>query len=368
MKKISRQYRWLIAIAALILSAIILATFQRPNLQLANGKKPAMLTIVPVSVIKKPLYVERTGLVEKSASIPVNADFTGLISELYVKEGQAVKTGDPLFTLKATEDSVIETTVSQPLAPSADAQESYENAQKKVTRLQKLYEIGGVSRREFEAAAASLQEAKENLNNPNSTQLTKTNGIAKNSSVTVTAPTSGIVTGLSSTDGGNVQAGQKLLSLGSGQEVEVVVHLSQNDLYLINLGAPTTVTAAQQTISGQIARIYPQIEAEQAPYFLAYIKLAENPANLLQAGMTVTAHIGAGQSTNASAIPTTAIYHTTQGQPFLYLSVDGKALLQQITLGETSGELTELTSSLPERSLIINGDIGNLKPGDDVAF
>ncbi len=368
MKKISRQYRWLIAVAVFILLAIIVIAVRHQNLQLASGKKPAALTIVPISVITKPLYIERTGLVEKSASIPVNADFTGLISELYVKEGQAVKTGDPLFTLKATEYSVVEATVSQPLAPSADAQENYENAQKKVNRLQKLYEIGGVSRREFEAANASLQEAKEALDNPNSTPVTRTSGIAKNSVVTVTASTSGIVTGLSSTDGSNVQAGQKLLSLGSGQEVEVVVHLSQNDLYLINLGAPATINAAEQTISGQVSRIYPQIEAEQAPYFLAYIKLAENPANLLQTGMTVTAHIGAGQSTNASAIPTTAIYHTTQGQPFLYLSVNGKALLQQITLGETSGELTELTSSLPERSLIINGDIGNLKPGDDVAF
>lgn len=367
-----QQHRHLLlAAGAALLTAFVLLFNRYQTSIVSNSNQLQSIQAVAIGKMTKPFVLTRNGAVEKAAFIPVTADFTGLLTDLYVKEGETVSAGQKIGVLKATEDTLTEVSAApqQSAAPSANAQTAYENAQKEVSRLKQLYEIGGVSRKQFEAATARLQTAQEALDNPQPGAAQAVAGITKGTAVTITAPTSGIIMGLSAVEGGNVQAGQKLLSLGSGQEVEVVVRLSQSDLYLVHLGTPVTVGTAQQTVTGQVAKIYPQIEADQASAFLAHIKLAGNPDGFLQTGMTTTVQfVDIAQTSEVPAIPTKTIHRNKDGKSFLYLSVNGKAVLQEISLGASNDDWTELTSALPEQSLILVGNTSNLKPGDDVAI
>ena len=367
-----QQHRYLpLAAGVALLTAFILLFNRYQPANVNNAKQVQAIQTVSLGKMSRPFVLTRSGAVEKAAFIPVTADFTGLLTDLYVKEGETVSAGQKIGVLKATEDAPAETAAApqQSTAPSVDAQATYDNAQKEVSRLKQLYEIGGVSRKQFEAANARLQEAQAALDNPQPSAAQSSAGIAKGTSITINAPTSGIIMGLSVAEGSNVQAGQKLLSLGSGQDIEVVVRLSQNDLYLVHLGTPVTVSTAQQTVTGQVAKIYPQIEADQASAFLAHIKLAGNPGGFLQTGMTATVQfVDIAQAAEVPAVPTQAIHRDKEGKSFLYLSVNGKVVLQEVSLGESKDDWTELTSGLPEQSIILVGNTSNLKPGDDIAI
>jgi len=366
LKKFIQQYRIVIALTAFLFTVALLlaASYNRLPFALWTQRimpqTPISLTAVPLGTINKSIKIARTGSIENSISVPVNSDFSGLLSEIYVTEGQAVKAGQPLFKLEASS----EPTVTQTTGDSQQAQANYDNALKEFNRYQKLFEIGGIPRRQLETATARLQEAKESLANAQNT--TQSSNAAINGSATISAPISGIVTGLSASSGKAVQAGQQLLSLGSGQEVEAVVHLNQNDLYLVHLGTPATIEASQQTIAGQVSRIYPQVEADQISAFLAHIKLTNNPDGLLKSGMPVTIRIDTGKSSTVPTVPASSIFQDAQGRYYIYLAADGKAKVQQISIGETIGDSTEITSDLPQQSMVITSNINDIKNGDAI--
>jgi RND family efflux transporter MFP subunit len=189
-----------------------------------------------------------------------------------------------------------------------------------------------------------------------------------NGSATINAPTSGVVTGISAVPNKTVQVGQQLLALGSGQEVEAVIQLNQNDLYLVHLGSSATIEIAQQTIVGQVSRIYPQVEANQSPSFLAHLKLTNVSTGLLKPGMTVNTSIVTGKTSMVPAVPTTSIFQDDQDRTFIYLAVGNKAKLQQVAIGATIGDLTEITTELPPGSLVITGNLADIKDGHAITI
>lgn len=361
-KMMTGKYRIIVVLSALAcLVAILLAAgYKRFPFTLTRdvSHRPVYLAVEPLGTVNKPLCITRTGSTENSASVPVNAGFSGLLSEIYVKNGQVVKAGQPLMVIQVSSEPA----ASQAAESTPQTQADYDNALKEYNRYQKLFEIGAISRRQLDIAAARLQEAKER---PAKTR-SSSSGAPVNGPVTISAPTDGIVTGLTTAPGKAVQAGQQLLSLGSGQEVEVVVGLSQNDLYLVHLGTPAAIEAAQQTITGQVSRIYPQVEASQTPSFLAHIKLIDNPAGFLKPGMSVNVRIDTGRLAVVPAVPTVSIFQDGLGRNFVYLAINGKALIHQINIGETIGDFTEITSDLPEQSLVVTSNLESLKDGDDI--
>jgi membrane fusion protein (multidrug efflux system) len=366
LKKLIQQYRIVTITVLFFLVALLFAASY--NLipfaswtQQTKPQTPVTLTAVPLGTINKPVQIARKGSIENAVSVPVNADFSGVLSEIYVTEGQAVKTGQPLFKLQASSEAP---TVHENTGASPQVQANYDNALKEVDRLQKLFELGAIPRRQLDIATAHLQEAKENLTNAQS--ASESPNAAVNGTATINAPTGGIVTGLSVSSGKTVQAGQQLLSLGSGQEVEAVVSLNQNDLYLVHLGTPATIEVSQQTVAGQVTRIYPQVEADQIASFLAHVKLTTNPDGLLKSGMSVMIRIDTGKSSTVPAVPTASIFQDDQGRNFIYLADNGKATIQQITLGQAIGDFTEITSDLPQQSMVITSNTNEIKDGDAI--
>lgn len=360
MKKISPQHRMLVAITALILilALLLAANHKLPVAVWTQNILPrAMvnLTAVPVGTINKPISITRTGSIENSTTVPIHAGFSGQLSEIYVTEGQAVKAGQPLLKLQISSNQA--TGISQ-------AKVNYDNALKEFNRLQKLYEIGAIPRRQFELATTQLQEAKERL--ASSQNTIQSSSTTVNGSATINAPIGGIVTGLSTAPGKSVLAEQQLLALGSGQEVEVIVQLDQENLYLVPLGSAATIETKQQTIVGQVSRIYPKIEANQITAFLAHITLSNNPSGLLKSGMSVPVRIDTGKTAIMPAVPKLSIFQDNRGRNFIYLATRGKAVLQKISIGETIGDFTEITSSLPQQSMVITSNINDIKDGDTV--
>lgn len=258
-----KKYRLPVALAALVL-VIALVAASRGDF----GAKPvspppaAEETAVPAAGMDKPPGILRAGKVEKPFALPVTSGYSGRILELYVTEGAAVKSGQPLYKMEQ---------------PPATGGYSYEQARKDYERLQKLYEKGAVPRRQVEIAAANVKSLEQAGSSTVST--------------TIIAPVDGIIADLAASAGSAVQAGQQILAIGGGQKIAIVIPLNQNELNSVPLGSPVDIEAAGQILKGRVTGIYPEAQGNRVPLFKAHIKLDNPPDGLLQEGASVNVRI-----------------------------------------------------------------------------
>lgn len=353
--------------AAVLLAAVVLATLLAsgrlgPSFLVPLPRGPAKVTVAPVSLMDKETPLTLAGAVEDSHAASVTVQLAGRVSELYVKNGQVVKAGQPLAKIEGSGGAA-------PAGPAdagspAGAQAAYDSALKDYSRYQKLYDQGAVARRQLEAAAARLQTAREALaGNPAAGQGAQPSGPYE-----LTAPIGGTVTGLTAAVGAAVRTGEQLIVLQNAGEVRIVAHLAQKDLYLVRTGTAARITVADtpgRVFAGRVEAIYPEAGAAQ-PTFRANIVL-DGAGGLLKAGMAATVSFSTGQGAVVRAVPARAVVRE-QGLAILYLAIDGKTVRQQVTTGAISGDYIEITSDLPLGTLVVTGGAAGLKDGDLIEF
>lgn len=339
---------------------------------------PATVTTAPVSIINKEAALILPGTVQSRQAVIISAEISGHLSEVNVIEGQQVQAGQLLAHIEGSAASAGIETAANPIPASQNegsrqqAQANYDNIAKEYDRYQKLYQVGGIARRQFEDVSARLQAALEALSSIQDTQDTTSSTSSSSTrlpgSANLTAPISGKVTGLAAANGKTVQTGQQLMVLDTGGDVRVVVHLEQKDLYLVSSGTLAEIVvndSAPQSLTGQVEAIYPVVGTD-TPSFLAHIRV-NNTNGLLKAELPVQVQLKTGNSVPVRAVPLSAVFQD-QELNYLYLAIDGKAVRQQVDVGTTINDFVEITSSLPEQALIITSGINNLKDGDAVAL
>jgi len=381
LKTFFQQHRIAIPVVAfLVFSSLLLSAYNiLPFARWAKHIAPQMtvrVTAVPLTATNKSVQILRTGTVESPKSAPVHAEFSGLISEVYVTEGQPVKTDQPLVKIlrSAGPSSGREriNTVPEPQAQTITvdpmAQTTYDNALKEYNRFQKLYEQNAIAKRQLENAANRLQAAEDNLTAVQTATPVQASAnsapVATNATI-ISAPNPGTVVGLAAAPGKTVSLGQPLMILDVGQ-VQVIIHIEQKDLYFLHPGTPATIEIANQSIPGQVANIFPEVGENNLPSFRTYINIPNNIGGLLKAGMSANVHIDTGKSAAVQTVPAAAVLQDEQGVHYLYLADNGKAIRKEVSIGDTIANAIEITSPLPEGSLIITSNINDLHDGDNI--
>jgi len=377
MKKFFLQYSTTVGLTAILLLVILMLAARygllplTPWTQYFAAQTPVNVTVVPIGTMNKSVPIVGTGSIESPTSVPITSEFSGRISEVYVAEGQAVKAGQPLVKLFGSAEpstgSAINPPANQNPGKSPQAQTNYDNALKEYNRDQKLYEQGAIPRRQVDNSAARLQALQESVTNAQDTVHSPPTTAMSNGFATISASINGTVTSLSAAVEKAVQTGQQLMVLDSG-EVQVVIPIEQNDLYLVHLGTPATIEVSGQTMLGQVVSIYPELGINNIPSFRTHIKVTNDTGGLLKIGMSVTVHINTGKSATVLVIPRTAVFQDDQGLNYIYLADKGKAIRQQISPGEPIGDLMEMTATLPEQAMVITSSVNDIKNGDAIVI
>ena len=269
-----QQNRKFVACAALVAIGLFLLTTRYPSSP--ESTIPPVTSVLPADADKNKSEIIRTGVIENATLLPVNSGFAGKIVEVYVKNGQPVQVGQALFKLEYSMSAA--TKANDPTgAKKVDSE-----------RLKKLYEQGIISRREWEnATGVPAPTPKSEGASPSPATSPERIAFA-----TANAPIAGIVTGLAVNAENTVQADQRILSIGSGNKLEAVVSLAQDELYKVSLGAPAVIEVAGQTFPSAVISILPELKENQVVAFQARIPIEGADANeALQAGMSATIHI-----------------------------------------------------------------------------
>jgi len=288
----------------------------------------------------------------------VNALVGGIVRDVSVELGAAVRRGEPLAVI-----------VSSDLA---DAQMKYvsmramlEADHQKLERTQKLVALGSASRQELEEVTAlhtghetEVAAARQRLLllGLSSDRLDRLQNAAQVvSEVTVPSPADGLVITRSVNPGQVVNSGQELFVVTDLGTVWVIGDLYERDFPRVRVGSQATVTvpsAPDGKMQGRVAYIDPRVDPGTRT---AKVRVeVSNRSGDLRLGMFVTVAFQTNATEHVTVVPPAAV-QTIGDRSVVYVPADsdeGKFVERLVKLGARSGEFVQV--------------LEGLKPGDKV--
>ena len=304
---------------------------------------------------------------------------------VYVETGDAVTAGQALcaLDLASTLSSYNAANISY-----ASAAQSYQDqaaifdrqialAEKNVSDLKALFEIGAASQLEIDQAELSLQTA---LAQRNSTLAQLEAGMQSYKSNVeqlaavlehvdakgnVIAPISGTLISLSASEGGFISASAPVAVIDGVDRMEVAVSVSEAlvpklsrgdevDLSISSLGVQTVGTIKSIDLAASM----------QTKLYNVTVSINEDVAGLLS-GLVADVSFRTDTSANTIVIPTEAIL-TSNGVQYVFVVENEAARYVEIGAGLTGNGITEVTSGLKAGDMLVTVGQAYLSDGDPV--
>jgi multidrug efflux system membrane fusion protein len=341
-------------------SVLFLAACKRQDRnQSGVPRKKPVVPVVVAEVIRKdmPITVRAIGRVTSPATVSVKPQVTGTISEVHFTDGQAVKTGDPLFTI---DKRPFEVALEQARASLAEAQTKADNAREQAQRYATLGKAGTVSKEQaadFDVAARAALSAVQ-------VATAAVKGAALQLEYcSIRTPIDG-------------RAGKALVTAGN------VVTANQTDLAIVNQLAPVEVTFSvaeqqltqvqrgmaegkpkvtartsgidRQTAEGELVFVDNNVKAATGTIEL---KAAfKNEPQVLWPGQFVGLRVEVGIDKNAVVAPAAAV-QDGQDSAFVFVITSNKtAEMRKVVLERTANDESVIRSGLEGgENVVIDG-------------
>ena len=278
--------------------------------------------------------VSAVGSVLANESVMIRPEIAGRITAIHFSEGEAVKKGDPLVTIDATELR----------AQRAESAAAVKLNQLSFNRAAELVQKKLVSQQDYDQAQANLSaaQAKQALNQA---QLDKTD---------IRVPFDGIVGLRRVSPGDYVQPAQDIVNLEDIASVKL--DFSIPETYLAQVQEQQTVEVhvdsfPDSVFTGTIYAIAPRIDENTRT-----VQIRARIPNLdkkLRPGMFARVNLVLQSRPNALLVPEQAL--VPQGNDrFVYRVVEGKAVMTKVTIGQRTetGEV-EIREGLNTGDMIV---------------
>ena len=187
--------------------------------------------------------------------VPVAADVSGLVSDVFVHDNQVVKQGDPLFRI---DQKRFELALQQAKAEVASRQATLDQNKRDLARSKALTSVVVTAQKveqdqqTVDVSTAALDQANANLN------IAKLN-LERS---TVTAPVNGIVTNFGLLPGKYVNAGAPILAIIDSDTFRVEGYFEETKLRGVHVGDKATVRLLgdSRILTGHVESIASGIE------------------------------------------------------------------------------------------------------------
>lgn len=261
-----------------------------------------------------------------------------------------------------------------------DAKVNADTARAIYERRHALYEKGGISAKDLEAAQLALTTAEHQLKlaestanlraatiNPNDTAVAETRikeaeqRIAtldtQLSYATVHAPFTGIVTDQFQFRGEYAAAGAKLVTIADTSEVIIKAPFADTVATQIKVGAAATIKPAdapEETLTGRVSLISQSSDAANRTVEV-WVNLA-NPRGKLRSGGAAEVSFATQNVANAIVIPATAVtLDASNAAKGTVMVIDAKSIAHEtkVTVGIRTGDLLQITSGLKGDEMVV---------------
>ena len=355
--------------------------------------------IVPVSAVTRQDIVQTvvaSGQVQTPFRISVSSQITGSVVDVPAAEGQQVKAGELLIQLSYDEAQaavgLAEGSAAQARAKlnqltgvaARSAAETLRQARATALNSRKTYERAATLRNKGFGTMPVLDQARQALdvaesqvsaaevqaatNKPGGadylvaeTQLAQAEASLQSARVRQTytairAPRDGLLIAVSVQKGDVVQPGKTLMSLSPAGETQLLVRIDEQNLSLLHIGEPATVSAdafPKQTFPAVVTYITPAIDPVRGS---VDVKLTvANPPDYLRQDMTVSIEIEVARHTNAIVVANTTLHDLRSAKPWVSVVADGKAQHRDVTIGAVGDTTVEILTGLTVGDQVVAG-------------
>jgi HlyD family secretion protein len=381
-----------------IISAVALILIFYGIHMLTRGKLPIRVAAASIGSLVK--TSSTNGKVEPQFDFEAHAPYPGIISKLYVHEGQKVPAG---MLLLAMDDTQAQSQAATALAALKGAQAAWQAAQRGGTAeerlsltgelqkavidrdqaqhdydsLVKLEATGSASQAEVSGAkerldadnasvqnlqqrqtsrydTADLAHAKANLDDAQAVYAAAQDALSQ---AIVHAPVAGTVYSLPVTQTEFVQQGELLLAMADLSKLQVVAYFDEPEIGDLAVGQPATIVwdaRPNEVWHGHITRLPSTIVSYGTSRNVGEVRVSiDDPDGTLLPDTNVRVTITVSSQSNVLTVPHDAL-HFEQGSSYVYRIERGTLRRVAVTVGRVN--LTDVQ--------IVNG----LKVGDQVAL
>lgn len=329
----------------------------------------APVKVAPVEIRDMPVIEHTIGTVVANSTVQINARVNGQLTKAFFKEGQMVKTGDPLFEIDP-----------RPYQAAYDnAVASMVTAKAKIDRYNRLKAQNAVAGQDVDDAQAAYLEAKANvksarLNLEYTTIRSPVNGktgailIMPGNMVSSTSSSSS-----SSTTNG-ISTANPLVTINEIQPVKISLSLPQSDLPRIQaqMARPGGLTFTMNLHDARAADIQVPVTfvSNAVAGTTGTIELRATYANTdmaLVPGQLVDTTVMLSEIPHATLVPRDAVNTGPDGQ-FVYVVKDGVADQRPVQLEFDDGVNDAVSGDLKAGDLVVTDGQLRVLPGAKVSI
>jgi RND family efflux transporter MFP subunit len=259
------------------------------------------------------------GQVEARDSVLARARIGGTIIDLRVTEGDMVKAGDVIAVVK---DDKTNFQIKAIDAQLLGLQASLKNARAEFDRAEKLIKSGATTVQRLDQLRT---EADVIQNQIAATEAQRSVVLQQRSEGDVVAPGDGRVLKVPVTKAAVVLPGEVVANIGGGGFF-LRLAIPERHAASLKQGAEIRIAAGGKSLSGTLAKIYPQIENGRV---IADVEVRELDTEFVNARVLVELPVGSRQ---ALVVPRTALT-TRSGIDFVTVSEDGKPVERAVVAG-----------------------------------
>lgn len=365
----------IIYLVSAVLLVLLMAVWTYAN----SGTKVETIQASQGAIIRS---VTDTGYVQAATSYDIHATQSARILEIPVETGQSVKSGQTLAVLEnldlALQISDVNSQISQSAAAVSGARAALErlqlelkDARDNLARAQELFEAGAISKVDFDQARLRVDTAQQTISEQNyilESSLARGAGLnqslqqlnAKEQQLSVKSPVDGIVLTLPAKQEQVVNPGTLLVSVGAPDQLEVKADILSDDLADVKTGQRVTITApvlGQQTLVGEVKKIYPQAEEKTSALGVIQrrvpvIVTLPDPAHL-KPGYEVRVSIETMTRQDVLVLPRESVRTRPDGQKEVMAVINKQIQHKLIKTGISDQENVEITGGLTADELVV---------------
>jgi RND family efflux transporter MFP subunit len=319
---------------------------------LSPDRNIPLVTTITVNHAVFKHYLEMQGSVETKQNLVLTPEMSGILKQVFVKEGQVVKKGQLLARI---DDGGLAQQKAQ-LQIQADLAKTTFDRQKR------LWEQNIGSEMQYLNTKSAYEALQESVNQINQ-QIAKTN---------LSAPFSGIVDDVITEQGSVVAAGQsEIIRIVNLDNMYIQTDVPESYIKEVTKGKDVEVffPVLGKTLDAKIRQTGNFINPANRTF---KIEIAiSNKDKSMKPNLTARLKINDYTSKNAILIPQSIISENAEGEQYIYILIDkneDKATARQVIIktGKTQGDKIEILSGVDDNSEIIKEGARSVKDGQIV--
>ena len=332
-------------------------------------------------------YVEETAYVKSNNEHVVYSDISGVIKDVYIKEGDAIKTGDVLASVEGDNIELqIKSLTSQLSGSQALASYSYvesaklakEEASRTLENMKKLFEEGAVSQDDYlksqTAYNVAEQSYRQSLSMYNSAKAqTKTIGyeidLLENNrdKLSISSKEDTMVTLVHVKEGEYISPGMPLFEMGSLDELFIEADILVSDIGGVKIGQKVLIENEDiglKETEGRVERISPKAFSRVSELGIEQKRVkvemvSEELADKIRLGYELDIKIITKEMDDILRVPDNSVFEI-EDEPHVFILEGGEAVLKAVKVIFEGNDFYAIEGGISEGDLLV------LSPGNDL--